>query len=86
MSASLGSGKAVVLTVSDNALCGNSACEIFTLKGALLRLIPFVSRGVGTYTLFWDGTDARGGRVPAATYLCRISIGSDVIYKRFITR
>jgi len=68
-------GSPVVFTVTDNALQGNGMCEIYTLNGEKIRSLPFVSKGVGTYSIGWEGTDGRGRPVPAGTYLYRISIG-----------
>lgn len=79
-------GNPIIVTVADNSLRGEGVCAFYTLDGALIRSLPFTCGGAGTYTIPWEGTDAGGHSVPAATYLCRISIGPELVCKTFITR
>ena len=79
-------GNPIIVTVVDNSLRGEGVCAFYTLDGALIRSLPFTCGGAGTYTIPWEGTDAGGHPVPAATYLCRISIGPELVCKTFITR
>ena len=79
-------GNPIVLAVSDNALQGKGICELYALSGEMIRSLPFTCLGVGTYTIAWEGTDGKGRQIPAATYLCRIKIGPELVCKSFITR
>jgi hypothetical protein len=87
MLASSGSnGNPIVLAVSDNSLQGKGTCELYALSGEIIRSLSFACLGIGTYTIAWEGTDGKGRQVPAATYLCRITIGPEIVCRSFITR
>jgi hypothetical protein len=76
----------VIVIVADNALRGEGTFATYTLGGELVGSYSFYCRGAGTYSIPREGTDAGGHSIPAATYLCRISIGPELVCKTFITR
>ena len=80
------SGNPVVLVVSDNSLQGKGSCELFALSGEIIRSRSFTCRGAGTYTIALEGTDGKDRPLPAATYLCRIKIGPEPVFKGVIRR
>lgn len=80
------SGNPIVVAVSESTLSGNGVCEIFTFDGERIRSLPFTSRGIGTYSIAWDGCNSKGTTTTSATYLCRISIGSELVCKSVIVR
>ena len=47
--------------------------KIFNTRGALVRTLVDSERSPGTHTLFWDGTDSAGCRVPSGVYFYRIN-------------
>lgn len=49
--------------------------KIYNIKGQLVRELGYKSttQGIGTGEAVWDGTDARGNKVPSGVYFYRIS-------------
>lgn len=52
--------------------------EIYSLIGERLTVLADAEYGAGSYTVFWDGTAARGGTVGSGIYLCRMKAGNVV--------
>ncbi|MFC1475223.1 FlgD immunoglobulin-like domain containing protein [Candidatus Zixiibacteriota bacterium] len=50
--------------------------ELFNVLGQKVRTLVNRKEPAGTYTIFWDGTDASGNPVATGLYLYRITAGS----------
>jgi hypothetical protein len=50
--------------------------EVFDVSGRRVRLLADAERPAGTHAVEWDGRDARGRRVAAGIYVCRLSAGA----------
>lgn len=85
LSSSGSNGNAIFVSISDNSIRGNGICELYSLNGELIRSRLFTGSGIGTYTITW-GSDNQGDKIPSASYLCRVTIGSEVVCKKFISR
>jgi hypothetical protein len=79
------SGNSIVLVVSDNSLHGEGRIGLYALSGETVCSLPFTCLGVGTYTIALKKTDGNSRPVPATTYLCRITIGTELVCKSFFT-
>ncbi|MCE5272340.1 choice-of-anchor D domain-containing protein [bacterium] len=49
--------------------------EVFDLRGRLVTTLVDDLRPAGTYSVFWDGTDSRGGKVASGVYMYRLRAG-----------
>jgi len=56
--------------------------EVHDLRGRLVRTLMDEPEAEGLGQAVWDGLDASGRRLPAATYLCRIKHQGDVIVRK----
>ncbi|MCE5272581.1 T9SS type A sorting domain-containing protein [bacterium] len=50
--------------------------EVYDLRGRLVRRLVDSERDSGVYSVFWDGTDATGQRLPSGVYFYRLRAGS----------
>lgn len=67
-----------LIVTGDRAPAGMNI-EIYSLQGQLLRIISSENQPlvVGRNEYYWDGTDQRGGRLPAGTYLYKVKFTED---------
>jgi len=56
---------------------------IYDARGARVATLLDGPRGAGTWSVRWDGRDARGGPAPAGIYFARIDAGSEFATSRF---
>jgi len=56
---------------------GQVRLTVHDLKGARVRTLVNEHRPAGNWTVLWDGTDDRGGRVPSGVYFCRVGAGDE---------
>ena len=49
--------------------------EIHDLLGRVVRRLVDGVREAGEWSVAWDGTDDRGGKVSTGVYICRIRTG-----------
>ena len=58
---------------------GETRLQVFSADGRLVRTLANGVLGAGSHTLSWDGTNARGARVPAGVYCYRLQgAGADL--------
>ncbi len=69
-------GERTALQVTLSA-AGNLAVTIFTLDGDSVRRLYLGRQAAGTYTYFWDGTNASGSAVARGIYFIRV-IGPNI--------
>jgi hypothetical protein len=72
------STKFSLIVTGDRAPAGMNI-EIYSLQGQLLRILSSENQPlvVGRNEYYWDGTDQRGGRLPAGTYLYKVKFTDD---------
>lgn len=51
---------------------GRATVAVHDLRGRRVRLLLDAERDAGPHAIRWDGTDDRGGRLPAGAYCCRL--------------
>ncbi len=64
-------GPVALVVASDRA--GDQVVEVHDLAGRLVRRLATGPTPAGVRRLAWDGTDARGARVPAGIYLITVT-------------
>ncbi|MEA2063442.1 MAG: choice-of-anchor D domain-containing protein [Gemmatimonadota bacterium] len=50
--------------------------KVYNIRGSLVRVLADGYTVPGSHTVYWDGTDERGSRVPSGVYLYRLRAGS----------
>ena len=63
---------------------GPASIEVFDIRGRLVRRILDGSHPAGSHSFTWDGTDQRGRRLPAGSYLYRLNAGGTEQVRRMI--
>jgi hypothetical protein len=58
--------------------------RVYDSTGRLIRTRDVAFRSPGTLSLFWDGQDDAGRRVPAGIYFARLALGAQVFSKRLV--
>jgi flagellar hook assembly protein FlgD len=53
-------------------MAGHAAVEVFDVRGRRVRTLGEGTRAAGAHRFTWDGSDRRGGTVPAGIYLVRL--------------
>ena len=66
---------------------GNLVIQVFTLDGNVVRVLERGLKGGGTYSYFWDGTNAAGNPVARGIYFIRVvGPGMDEIRKVMVVK
>ncbi len=59
--------------------------KIFNIRGQLVKsLVSGESRSAGVHTVFWDGHDESGQRVPSGVYLYRLTAGEFTATRKMV--
>ncbi len=58
--------------------------DVYDLRGQRVRSLVNEARDAGTYTVFWNGTDERGGRVASGVYFYRLQAGGFVQTRKMV--
>ena len=58
--------------------------RVYDAAGRELRALLHEPRAAGAHATTWDGTDARGTRVPAGVYFVRLSAGPVTAFRRLV--
>ncbi len=58
--------------------------SIFNLQGQLVRTLVDEEQAAGMYSVYWDGRDHMGDKVPSAVYVYRLETNSAVFSKKMI--
>jgi len=64
---------------------GNASSVMFTLAdvtGRAVRCLAAGPQNIGLHSTVWDGRDARGRRLPAGVYFCRMQAGGTTATRR----
>ena len=64
---------------------GNASSVMFTLADATGRAVRCLAAGpqnIGFHSTVWDGKDARGRKLPAGVYFCRMQAGGTTATRR----
>jgi len=56
--------------------------QIWSVSGRLVRTVEDVQRPMGIYASEWDGKDDAGRGVSSGVYICKLSVGKDVLLKK----
>ena len=66
---------------------GNVVVQVFTLDGNVVKVLERGLKGGGTYSYFWDGTNAAGNAVARGIYFIRVvGPGMDEIRKVMVIK
>ncbi len=57
---------------------------VYSLDGRLVRALLNARRGPGSHVVRWDGTDDDGRPAAAGAYVCRLSMGDEIIARRIV--
>jgi flagellar hook assembly protein FlgD len=57
---------------------------VYDSAGRLVRAREIAFRAPGSLSLFWDGRDDAGRRVPAGIYFARLALADQVFSKRLV--
>jgi flagellar hook assembly protein FlgD len=55
---------------------GDVSLAVYDVQGREVRRLADGYLEAGTYTVVWDGRDAKGVEVPSGSYFCRFRAGS----------
>ncbi|MEK6757068.1 MAG: FlgD immunoglobulin-like domain containing protein, partial [Bacteroidota bacterium] len=58
--------------------------QVFNLLGEKIKTLASGKHPSGRYSVTWDGTDDRGGKVPSGTYYYRLISGDYASGKKMI--
>ena len=56
---------------------GFVSLTIYDLSGRLMKTLVEGEKKAGVYTLFWDGSDSKGRKVPSGIYFYRLNVGAN---------
>jgi hypothetical protein len=57
---------------------GPVCLEVVSVGGSLVRVLIDAVLPAGPHQAIWNGTDARGNRVPSGVYYCKLQVGDSV--------
>jgi hypothetical protein len=66
----------------DLAASGYVHAGVYDLHGRLVHRIVDKPFTTGSHNLFWDGSDARGGKAPSGVYFCLVKAGGQAFSQR----
>ncbi len=58
------------------------ASTVHDVTGRLIRHLEAGSRSAGRHATRWDGTDARGHKLPSGVYFVRLNAGGETTSRR----
>jgi len=63
----------------------NISLKVYNVRGQVVKiLVDSEKRDPGTYTIFWDGRDIMGGRLPSGVYFYRLEAGEFVATRKMV--
>ncbi|MBN2290362.1 MAG: choice-of-anchor D domain-containing protein [Candidatus Glassbacteria bacterium] len=74
----------IAYAVPGSAAAARVALRVYDIRGALVRVLADRVREPGSYTVFWDGTDESGRRVPSGVYLYRLQAGETILTRKMV--
>ncbi|HUU26741.1 MAG TPA: FlgD immunoglobulin-like domain containing protein [archaeon] len=74
----------ISFTVPDGSGGGHVSIKVFDIRGRPVKTLVEGIREPGTHTIFWDGTDEAGRKLPSGTYLYRMQAGSFVAVRKMV--
>jgi flagellar hook assembly protein FlgD len=60
----------------------HASLAVYDIAGRCVRTLFSGPGAVGSHVTTWDGSDDRGGRVPAGVYLVRLDAGGQVATRK----
>lgn len=79
------SARQIVLAISSSPPSQKEQLDIYSMNGLHIRSLSFACTGSGTYTIPWDGLNKKNRQAPVGSYVCRVTIGNEVLCKGIIT-